>query len=244
MSLYLIGGFPHAMLGGLALNLVVALLTFAASFVIGHFLALGRLSGNSLVRAAAAGYVEVVRATPLLMIVFWIYFSLPSLGLRAPPFVAALIALTIYASAYQAEIVRAGIAAVATGELDAARALGLSYSSRLFALVLPQVYRKTLPCFASYFVSLFKDTSVLYVVGLVDLMQIGLIASERAPANMLQAYVTVGCLFFVVCFSASLLAAHLERRLGMVGCDPCERLARPGALPIAVQRVGSAARQT
>lgn len=238
MKLYLLGGFPETMIGGLALNLLVAILAFAASFVLGHLLALGRLSRIHLVRGAAATYVEVVRAIPLLMVVFWFYVSLPVLfGTGVSPLLAALTALGGYAAAYQAEIVRAGIQAVNQGEVDAARALGLSRLQLLGEIILPQVYRKMLPCFASYFVSLFKDTSVLYVVGLVDLLQTGLIAAERAPSRMLSAYLTVGSLFFIVCFTASRAASYLERRFGMVGCDPCQPARRPLGLRTHFQRI-------
>jgi polar amino acid transport system permease protein len=227
MKLYLLGGFPESMIGGLALNLLVAVLAFGASFVLGHVLAFGRLSRIRIVRLAATSYVEIVRAIPLLMVVFWFYFSLPVLfGTGVPPLVAALVALSGYAAAYQAEIVRAGIQAVNRGEIEAAQSLGLSRFQRLREVILPQAYTKMLSCFASYFVSLFKDTSVLYVVGLVDLLQIGLIAAERAPSQMPSAYLTMGLLFFIVCFTASQAASYLERRSGMVGCDSCQPVRR------------------
>ena len=242
MKLYLLGGFPNGMLGGLALNLLVALIAFGASFVVGHLLALGRLSGVRVIRAAATGYVEIIRAMPLLMVVFWFYFSLPLLfGAQIPPLIAALIALGSYAAAYQAEIIRAGIQTVNAGEIEAAGALGLSRLQQLRIIVLPQVYRKMLPCFASYFVSLFKDTSVLYIVGLVDLMQTGLIAAERAPSRMLSVYLTVGSLFFIVCFIASRAAAYLEKHYGMAGCEPCPPAPRSVWLNAPLRRLRDAA---
>ncbi len=214
LKLYLIGSFPQGLIGGLALNVAVALLAFIASFCLGHLLALGRLSRHPALRLACGAYVELVRAVPLLIVLFWFFFLIPVLLRITPsPLLTALIALTAYASAYQAEYIRSGIQSVAAGEIEAARSLGLSPLATWLRVVLPQAHRRMLPTYASYFTSLFKDTSVLYLVGLVDLMQTGLIAAERHPGRMLQAYATVGALFFIVCWLGSRMASGLERWL-------------------------------
>jgi len=214
LQLYLLGNFPEGLLGGLALNVLVALVAFSGSFCLGHGLALGRLSRHRVLRLACGAYVELVRAVPLLIVLFWFFFLMPILlQVALPPLMTALIALTAYASAYQAEFIRTGIRSVAPGEIEAARSLGLSPLATWLRVVLPQAHRHMLPTYASYFTSLFKDTSVLYLVGLVDLMQTGLIAAERAPGRMLEAYATVGALFFIVCWLGSRLASALERWL-------------------------------
>lgn len=211
---FLLGGFPSGVLGGLALNLFIALFAFGASFALGHLLALGRLSRSRWLRWPCTAYIELVRSVPLLIVLFWFYFSIPILLGTAPsPILAALVALSAYGSAYQAEYIRAGISAVGRGEREAARSLGLSRTATLFHVVLAQAHRKMLPTYASYFTSMFKDTSALYILGLVELMQAGLIVAERAPSKMLQVYLTVGSLFFIVCFLASRAAKYLERRL-------------------------------
>jgi polar amino acid transport system permease protein len=210
----LLGSFPEGVIGGLALNVMVALAAFAASFVLGHGLALGRLSRLPALRWACTAYIELVRSVPLLIVLFWFYFSIPILLKTTPsPIWSALIALTAYAAAYQAEFIRAGINAVAAGEVEAARSLGLSRSATWLHVVLAQAHRKMLPTYASYFTSMFKDSSVLYIVGLVELMQAGLIVAERHPGRMLQVYLTIGSLFFVVCWTASRVGRFLEWRL-------------------------------
>jgi polar amino acid transport system permease protein len=210
----LLGSFPEGVIGGLALNVMVALAAFAASFVLGHGLALGRLSRIPALRWACTVYIEFVRSVPLLIVLFWFYFSIPILLKTTPsPIWSALIALTAYAAAYQAEFIRAGISAVAAGEVEAARSLGLSRSATWRHVVLAQAHRKMLPTYASYFTSMFKDSSVLYIVGLVELMQAGLITAERHPGQMLQVHLTIGCLFFIVCWTASRVGRFLEWRL-------------------------------
>lgn len=209
----LLGGWPKGMFGGLALNVSISLAAFLGSFVFGHVLALGRLSRTRWLRWPATAYIEIIRSVPLLIVLFWFYFSLPIiLGTSPSPVLAALFALTAYASAYQAEIIRAGISSVSYGQIEAARSLGLSRMATLTQVVLSQSHRKMLPTYASYFTSMFKDSSALYILGLVELMQAGLIMSERHPDQMMRIYFSVGGLFFIVCFSASQMGRYLERR--------------------------------
>jgi polar amino acid transport system permease protein len=208
----LFGSIGEGVLGGLALNVLVAVAAFVLSFLLGHGLALGRLSRCKPLSWLCAGYVEAVRSVPLLIVLFWFYFSLPILLRSEPsPLWSALAALSAYAAAYQAEYIRAGIRGVAAGEVEAARSLGLSRLAVLLRVVLAQAHRRMLPTYASYFTSLFKDSSVLYIVGLVELMQAGLIVAERQPARMLEVYLTVAALFFVVCWLASFAGRCLER---------------------------------
>lgn len=211
---FLIGGFPENILGGLALNVAVGTTAFVFSFLFGHLLALGRMSSFGTVRLMSAGYVELIRSVPLLIVLFWFYFSLPILLETPPsPFWSALFALTAYGSAYQAEFIRAGIKDVAQGEIEAARCLGLSRVQVLMFIVLAQAHRRMLPTYASYYTSLFKDSSVLYIVGLVELMQAGLIVAERHPDQMLKVYLTVASLFFIVCCGSSWIGHWLSHRL-------------------------------
>ena len=211
---FLIGGFPQNVLGGLALNLVVGTLAFVFSFVLGHFIALGRVGGVRPVRWACTCYIELVRSVPLVIVLFWFYFSLPILlQARPSPFWSALLALTAYAAAYQAEFIRSGIKGVAIGEIEAARSLGMSRPQVLLLVVLPQAHRRMIPTYASYFTSIFKDSSVLYIVGLVELLQAGLIVAERHPGRMLDIYLTVATLFFIVCSCANWLSQCLARWL-------------------------------
>lgn len=216
LRLFLIGTFPEGVIGGLGLNLMIACSAFITSFLLGHMLAVGRLSRLAPLRWACTGYIELVRSVPLLIVLFWFFFAVPIL-LKTPasPVWTALIALTAYGAAYQAEYIRSGIRSVAAGEIEAARSLGLSAANVWLQVILPQAHRRMLPTYASYFTSMFKDSSALYLVGLVDLMQTGLIAAERNPDRMLQSYLTVGGLFFIVCWLGTRAGKFLEWKFAL-----------------------------
>jgi polar amino acid transport system permease protein len=217
----LIGGFPNAFLGGLALNLFLALGAFVISFVLGHGLAFGRMSRRPILRTLCTGYIELVRAIPLLMVLFWFYFALPIvLRTTVSPVLAGFGALCAYATAYQAEFIRTGVQSVARGQIDAAHSLGLSRRDTLLHVVLAQAHRSMVHTYVSYFTSLFKDSSALYILGLIEVMQAGLIIAERHPSKILEVYLTLGSLFFVICLTASWLGRRLERRFTVRRIDP------------------------
>jgi polar amino acid transport system permease protein len=222
ISFFLFGQYPDGPVGGLAINIIVAVVTFVIGFILAIGLTSARLSGNRILRFAAAGYVNVIRSTPLLMLVFWFYFLMPVFfNLQLDVIWSAVIALSIYASAYLCEILRAGVLSVHKTQHEAALSTGLTNIQSLSHIVFPQAFKKMIPCLFSFLISLFKDTSVLYIVGVVDLMQVGVIAAERQPDHILQAYLVIAMGFFTVCYGLSLLSRHFERTYGMLHCHAC-----------------------
>jgi len=212
---YLLGSYPTGPVGGLAANLMMAILCLSLGLVAGIVLGLGRLSRHNFLRWPCAVCVEVIRATPALLLVFWFAFFLPSVaGRNLPLFWGAVLGLSAHAAAYQAEIVRAGILAVPGGQFDAALASGMTRIQATRLVVLPQAFRMMLPAFASFAISLFKDTSIVYIIGIVDLVQTGVIVSQRQPNRMLAAYICMAMGFFVVCRSMASVAKILEKRVG------------------------------
>jgi len=212
---YLTGSHPAGPVGGLAANVLVAVICLSLGLVAGVILGLGRLSRWSCLRWPCAVWVEVIRAIPALLLVFWCSLFLPSMfGKNLPLFWGAILGLSVHAAAYQAEIVRAGILAVPLGQIDAALASGLTRSQAARLVVLPQAFRMMLPAFASFAISLFKDTSIVYVIGVVDLVQTGVIVSQRQPNRMMAAYICMAVGFFAVCRSMASVARTLEKRLG------------------------------
>lgn len=218
----LLGQYPHGDLGGLALNVFVAIAAFWLSLPAAVILGVARSSTHRGIRWTASACVELVRAAPLVMIVFWIYFCLPMLfGWNLSNLLCATLSITIYAAAYQAEIIRGGLQAVSTCELEAASVLGMTSWQCLWWIRLPQACRKMLPCFLSFFVSLLKDTSVLFIVGLTDVLQVGVIYSEEHPSRLVAIYLWVAALFFAACFALSRLVGQFERRVMTQNCEAC-----------------------
>jgi len=213
---YLIGPYPNGPLGGLVLNIILTIVSLCISLVFGVLLGYSRLSSRFYVKYPCVIYIELVRSTPLIMIIFWFYFFLPYItGMDIPILWSAIVSLSIYASAYQAEIVRAGILAIPRGQLEASLTTGLSRYQSMRYVILPQAFKMMLPSFVSFFVSLFKDTSTTYIIGVIELTQTGIIVSQREPNKMYAAYASMAIGYFVVCFSLSRVARWLEKRIGV-----------------------------
>ncbi|MBI5055100.1 MAG: amino acid ABC transporter permease [Nitrospirae bacterium] len=213
---YLTGAYPSGPLTGLAINIVLAVISITIGLFFGIFFGLGRTSCRRYLRYPCSIYIDVIRSTPLLMIIFWFYFMIPVIGIRLPLFWCAVISLSVYASAYQAEIVRAGFIAVPMGQMEAAISTGMSRFQALRHVILPQAFRKMLPSFVSFFNSLFKSTSIVYIIGLVDLTRTGIIISQRQPNRIYAAYVCMAIGFWIVCYALSYAAQMLEKKLGML----------------------------
>jgi polar amino acid transport system permease protein len=174
--------------------------------------ALAILPLNFLLRA----YVELFRGTPLLMQLFFVYFGLPMLGIHVDKFWAAFSAISLYTGAYVAEVLKAGVEAVPRGQVEAATALGLGFGQRLWYVVRPQALRVALPPLVGVYVAVVKDTSLATVIGYNELMRraMELVLQYGRPLEVL---LTVGCLYFVICFPISKLSEWLERRLARSG---------------------------
>ncbi len=216
IKFYLLGSYPQGELGGLLLNIVLAITAIGLSFGAGALLGYSRLSCRMYIKLPSMAIIETVRATPLLMIIFWIYFFLPYMfGGNVTIFWSAVVSLAIYAAAYQAEIVRAGIIAVPRGQLEAALSTGMSRYKAMRHVILPQAFRIMIPTFVSFFVSLFKDTATVFIIGIIELTQAGIIISQREPSKMYAAYASMGIGFWCVSFAMSRVARKLEKRVGV-----------------------------
>jgi general L-amino acid transport system permease protein len=222
------GGFlwlPHVpteMWGGLFLTLVVASVGIAGSFPIGILLALGRRSELPIVRWVSIGFIEFVRGVPLVTVLFMASVMLP---LFLPPDVTfdkllrALIGVALFSAAYLAEVIRGGLQAIPRGQYEAADALGLSYAQKMGLIILPQALKLVIPGIVNSFIALFKDTSLVLIIGLFDLLGIvqQSISSDSkwfSPQTAATGYFFAGVVFWIFCFSMSRYSAFLERYLG------------------------------
>ncbi len=194
---------------GLVLTLQVTAVSAVLSLVIGTLLALLRLARGGAARYPATLFIEVVRALPVLFIIFFTYFTFLHFKVELPLWVAASAGLTIYTSAIVAEIVRAGITSIDRGQVEAARALGLSYASTMRFVVLPQAMRRMVPPLVGQLITLLKDTSLASVIGLTELLTQGQ-NLYRFYGNPLQMLVSVAVVYFVLNFTLSRLSRRLE----------------------------------
>ena len=210
---------PTEKWGGLTLTLVVAFVGISASLPIGIALALGRVSELPVIRILSACTIEVWRGVPLITVLFMAAVMLPLFlpeGGTLDKLVRALIAVSIFAGAYMAEVVRGGLQSVPAGQHEAAASLGLGYWRTMGLVVLPQALRAVLPAIMNVFVALLKDTTLVLIVGLFDLL--GIIQAALSDPNWLgfavEGYAFAAVVFWALCFSMSRMSAHLETRLG------------------------------
>ena len=221
----LTGGFglevvPTYRWGGLLLTLVVAVTGIVLSLPLGVLLALGRRSELPAVRIASVIFIEFWRGVPLVTVLFMASYMLPLFapeGMTLDKLLRALIAVALFNSAYMAEVVRGGLQAVAKGQQEAAPALGLGYWRSNTLIILPQALRLAIPNIVSTFIGIFKDTTLVSIIGFFDLLgivQTGTSDSHWAsPSTAFTGYLFAAAVFWVFCFSMSRYSRHMERVL-------------------------------
>ena len=215
---------PTALWGGILVTVVVATIGMVASLPLGILLALGRRSEMPVVRLSAVIFIEFVRGVPLITVLFMASVMLPLFvpeHLAPDKLVRALIGVALFASAYMAEVVRGGLVAVPRGQYEAARALGLSYWRMTGLVILPQALRVTLPNIVNTFIGLFKDTTLVFIVGIFDFLRT--IEAARAdpkwaaPTTTVTGYAFAALFYFVCCYGMSRYARNVEARLTRSG---------------------------
>ena len=206
--------------GGLLVTLVVATCGIVGSFPVGIVLALGRRSKMPIARWASVFFIETVRAVPLITVLFMSSVMLPLFlpeGVSFDKLLRALIGVMLFSGAYMAETIRGGLQAIPRGQFEAADALGLSYAQKMGFIVLPQALKLVIPGIVNSFVGLAKDTSLVLIIGIFDLLgvvQAGLAdAKWSAPSTAMTGYVFAAFVFWCICFGISRYSAWLERRL-------------------------------
>jgi len=195
--------------GGLLVTLRVAALVVAISLITGTFLALARLSRHGALRWAARAYINIIRGIPVFLIIVFTYFALPKLKVNVSAATSVTLALTIYATALIAEIVRAGILAVPPGQMEAARSLGLDARTTFAHVVLPQAFRTMVPPLVGQYIILIKNTSIGSIVGLDELLRRTVIIYNTYQ-NPAQSLLVVAVLYFAFLFPLSTLSRKLE----------------------------------
>jgi lysine-arginine-ornithine-binding protein len=198
-------------LKGVWMTAKLAFLSLFLGLPIGLFLSLARVQSSRLLSAPAAVYVEVIRGTPLLVQILFIYFVLPLFGIHLPAFTSGVIALTINSAAYISEIFRAGILSIDAGQMEAARSLGMSYAQAMRRIILPQTFRRVVPPLTNEGIALLKDSSLVSVIGLTELARTGQELASRYAAP-LTIWPIVALFYLLLTFPLTRVAEYLERR--------------------------------
>jgi general L-amino acid transport system permease protein len=203
---------------GLLLTLLMAIISIVLSFPIGVLLALGRTSNLPVVRWFSILYIEIVRGLPLIGILFLAQVMLPLFlpaDLRLDRLLRGIVGLILFSAAYMAENVRGGLQAIPRGQIEAGKALGLNTPLLLILIILPQALRAVIPAIVGQFIGLFKDTSLLSLVGLVELTGIArsVLAQPQFLGRYAEVYLFIGLIYGLFCYSMSLAAKKLEKQL-------------------------------
>jgi general L-amino acid transport system permease protein len=211
---------PTELWGGMMVTLVVATIGIVAAFPLGMALALGRRSTMPIIKSASIAFIEFIRGVPLITILFMSSVMLP---LFLPPgwdidkLLRALIMVGLFSAAYLAEVIRGGLQAIPRGQFEAADALGLNYRQKVSLIILPQALKLVIPGIVNSFIGLFKDTSLVLIIGLFDLL--GIVqknmsdAKWYAPTTVMTGYLFAGFMFWLFCFGMSRYSMHVEHRL-------------------------------
>lgn len=202
--------FAGVYIQALGVTLVLSVLSIFLATIVGVIAGLGRTSKRPVFAWPAAVYVEIIRDTPLLLQLLILYFGIGQI-INLNNWTAAILGLTLFAGAYVAEIVRAGIESINKGQMEAALSLGLTYVQSMRFVILPQALRRILPPLAGQFISLIKDSSLASVLAISELTYTARKINTRTLRS-LESYVIVGAIYFVLTFSLSRFVAYLERR--------------------------------
>jgi polar amino acid transport system permease protein len=191
-------------------TLLLTAVAFAIGGILGGALAIMRLSQSRILRAFASSYILVIQSIPVLMVLFMSYYGLSLFGIELPSFFAASASLAIYASAYLAEIWRGSIESVPFQQWEASSSLALSRPQQYRYIILPQAVRISLPPTVGFLVQLVKNTSIVSVVGFVELSRAGTLVNN-ATFQPFQVFTLVAAIYFMICFPLSRLSRHLEK---------------------------------
>ena len=198
-----------AFVGG---TLRLAIPAIVLGFLLGIAVGLSRLAAPWWIRVPATVYVEFFRGVPLVMVIFWMWFIIPQLlQIPLPEYGVALAAFVIFEAAYFGEIVRAGVQSVSGGQVEAARALGLTGAQGMAYIILPQALRNMVPALVTQMIVLFKDTSLASIIGYVDLTKAAQIVNNR-EIKPFELYLFIAVVYWICTYSMSRLARRMERR--------------------------------
>jgi glutamate/aspartate transport system permease protein len=203
-------------LKGFLFSVQLTLVAMVGGIALGTVLALMRLSSKRWLVLPAAAYVNTLRSIPLVMVILWFFLLIPLLiGRPLGAEVSAMITFTVFEAAYYSEIMRAGIQSVPKGQVSAGYAVGMNYAQCMRFIVLPQAFRNMLPVLLTQTIILFQDTSLVYAVGAYDLLK-GFEVAGKNFNRPVEMYLLAALVYFVICFSLSMLVRQLQKRIAII----------------------------
>ncbi|WP_019243854.1 MULTISPECIES: amino acid ABC transporter permease [Bacillus] len=198
------------LLEGLFVTLKIAVISIVLSFIIGGIIAIVRYAKVPVLSQVFAFIVEIIRNSPLLLIIFFTYFALPEIGINLGITLSAIAALTVFESAMLSEVIRSGLNSIEKGQIEAGRSSGLTYIQTLRLIVLPQALRRMVPPIVSQFISLLKDTSLAVVIALPELTHNAQIINAQSIKYTIPIFLLIAAMYFVVNYALSVVARRLE----------------------------------
>ncbi len=202
--------FIPQVLEGLKVTIEIFIITLILSIPLGGIIALGRISKVKIVNSITGVYVLILRGTPLLLQILFIFFGLPLINISIPRFPAAILAMVLNYGAYFGEIFRAGILSIDKGQFEGAEVLGLSKKDTFFRIIMPQALKRIFPPVANEIITLVKDTALVYVVGLDELLKVAKIASNRLSSIM--PFVVIGVVYLLFNGLITKVLESIEKR--------------------------------
>lgn len=213
LTYFIIGRYPEGPLGGLGLTIYLAVVSCILSFFGGMIMGLLSISRYGFIRYPVLALINLLRGMPLLMVIFWMYFLMPALFGKVAETSTVIMALTLFTSAYMSRIVVAGIEGIPKGQTEAAISTGLTRRQAMLYIILPQGLRNMIPSFVNQFVSLIKDTSLAFIVGVSELTHVATQINNRTMSFPTEIFVFIAVVYFVLCFAFTSLSRWLEERL-------------------------------
>lgn len=207
----LIGKYFPYILNGAFVTVKITAISLVLSILFGFLLAFMKISSIRTLRIIASVYIEIIRAAPVLLQLFIVYFGLTSFGIRLQPFWAAVLTFGFIGAAYAAEVFRSGIEAVDRGQYEASRSLGMSHALAMRRVIVPQAFALILPPFTNFVISLIKDTSLALTIAVPEIMYRSYDAASQSFRSM-EIYAMAGVLYLAICLPLSQLATALERK--------------------------------
>jgi polar amino acid transport system permease protein len=207
----------------LNITLLLTFISIIIGLIIGITLALGRVYGNRIVSSVCIGYIEVIRGTPLLVQLFLLYFGLPSVGIALTPLQAALIGLSLNSGAYQAEYLRGSIQSIPSGQMIAARTIGMNSLQSIKNILLPQALRISIPAWSNELIYLLKYTSIAYLITVEELTAEGFFIAAKTY-KYIEVFVIIAIIYLVITVLLTAIIDKIEKKLSIPGIGVTKRI--------------------